>query len=599
MKLKTIEITNFRGIDHVEINFENFTTIIGSNNIGKSTILNAINLVLDNKKPKIDDFPNREPSDKSMEIICTFDELEEWEKNKSSILLHEDKLFVKMSAIWKDIHSDINYEYSVYCTEYSYPWSKFSSHTQMKSDSVCKGVFEALGVTKATEFKERLEEIISYVEEAHPDLINSETDWHVKKWANSLQQAVPHVMYVPASFKIEDDLKSTNNSPFSFLFSNSLFPIIKKDDTYNTFINNSSLLKEKLKSKDENKIDELDLVLSNISKSLNEILDFESKVNLSMGDIDIEPIFKKAATLLIENEIETSLNYQGSGVQRALAFAILEANANSASQVKDGKRTVIVLYEEPELYIHPHLMRRLRDTLRIRSNESAWQVICTTHSPFVINIADNPASLKILKRNDNKKRIVNEISSDVLGDTDREKLRGALDFNPSLCEAFFSKRVVVVEGDTEIAVFSMVSELSEKLNINLTIDKDTTVISAGGKWTIPSIIKVLNGLGIDYRVIHDTDRKGLTDAELAEKKAIHPFKANAKILEIAGPDRVFLVEDTFEHILWDLDQSEKPKSSDKPYHSWKRVKDYLNGELILTDKSETTLKEMIEFAFVE
>ena len=41
----------------------------------------------------------------------------------------------------------------------------------------------------------------------------------------------------------------------------------------------------------------------------------------------------------------------GSGVQRALAFAILESNAEVDSEVDgDENRTVIVLYEEPELY---------------------------------------------------------------------------------------------------------------------------------------------------------------------------------------------------------------------------------------------------------
>ena len=59
MKLKKLEINNFRGISHAKIDIENFTTLVGPNNIGKSTILNAIHLVLDNKKPKKEEQRNK------------------------------------------------------------------------------------------------------------------------------------------------------------------------------------------------------------------------------------------------------------------------------------------------------------------------------------------------------------------------------------------------------------------------------------------------------------------------------------------------------------------------------------------------------------
>lgn len=91
MKLKKLIINNFRGIGFAEIDLENFTTLVGPNNIGKSTILNAIHLVLDNKKPKLEDWPAQQSSDKIMDIICEFGDLEAWEKKKSAIstLLHD------------------------------------------------------------------------------------------------------------------------------------------------------------------------------------------------------------------------------------------------------------------------------------------------------------------------------------------------------------------------------------------------------------------------------------------------------------------------------------------------------------------------------
>ena len=606
MKLVKLKIRNFRGIGFAEIDIEDFTTLVGPNNIGKSTILNAIHIVLDNKKPKIEDWPGQTHSDETMEIICEFGDLEEWEKNKPAIstLLHSECLKIKLSAQWNSEKTDYSYEYSVFNLETLYPWSG-ENFSNAKKNETCKTIFQALGITKASEFNERTEVMEAYAQEHHTGAVVSSEDWHVKKFANSLQQAVPHVMYVPASFKIEDELKASNNSPFSFLFTNKLFPKVKSDHTYTDYIAKADALQNKLKgqAEDGSEIEGLDDALGQVSNTLNQILDFDSKVRLAVGDIDVEPLFMKAATFLIDEEIETSLQYQGSGVQRALAFAMLEANAEVESAVSGEQRTVVVLYEEPELYIHPHLMRRLKNTLQTRSNSPKWQVICSTHSPFLINLAEKPESLKLIKRDSGNSRVVHQVSNDIFeveGEyNERLILRATLDFHPTVCESLFAKRVVIVEGDTEVAVFRMVGELADKLNISDSLDKDTTVISAGGKWTIPAIAKVLNALEIDYRVIHDTDRKGLTDEELEEKSHIHPFKANAKIAATATADKVFLVEDTFEHVLWDQDQNEKAKASDKPFNSWKRVRDYIDGSVNLTESCEATLKEIVTFAFAE
>lgn len=606
MKLKKLIIKNFRGIGFAEIDIENFTTLVGPNNIGKSTILNAIHMVLDNKKPKLEDWPSQKASENIMEIICEFSDIEGWEKRKSSIstLLHNDLLKVKMSASWNAEQTDYSYEYSVYCVETQYPWTGLS-YSKAKTDETCKAILKELAITNATEYNERQSDLEAYAIEKAPHLVVNSEDWHVKKFANSLQQAVPHVMYVPASFKIEDELKATNNSPFSFLFTNKLFPKVKGDESYSAYITKATELQNKLKGKSEDgsEIEGLGDALSDVSKTLNQILDFDSKVKLAVGDIDIEPLFMKAATFLIDDEIETSLQYQGSGVQRALAFAMLEANAEVESSVQGEQRTVVVLYEEPELYIHPHLMRRLKNTLQVRSESPKWQVICSTHSPFLINIADKPESLKLIKKDAGSIRTVHQVSSTIFETTEgydeREILRAALDFHPTVCESLFAKRVVIVEGDTEVAVFSMIAELAVKLNIQDIIDKDTTVISAGGKWTIAALVKVLNALKIDYRVIHDTDRKNLSDAELEEKSAIHPFKANAKIASVSNAGSVFLVDDTFEHVLWDQVEGEKAKSTDKPYNSWKRVRDYIDGKVELTPKCEATLKEIVTFAFAK
>lgn len=54
MKIKTIKVSNFKGIDNLEISFDGKSTIIfGINGAGKSTILRAIDLIYANVISKL------------------------------------------------------------------------------------------------------------------------------------------------------------------------------------------------------------------------------------------------------------------------------------------------------------------------------------------------------------------------------------------------------------------------------------------------------------------------------------------------------------------------------------------------------------------
>ncbi len=611
MKLKQVNITNFRGIKNAVIDIEDFTTLIGPNNIGKSTILRAIKLVLNNEKPSIDDWPFKQPSAEKMRIECIFDKLEDWEKTKPAIskLIYNDELRIKLEATWSSSEESLLHAfYAYYMEESTLDGNKLLNdrlnYTSASKDSVIKSVLIKLNISNATDYNQRITEVMDTLRSEHSDQIKVELSWFEVKFSNSLQQAVPHIMYVPATFKIEDELKTTaNSSPFAFLFNNKLFPLIKSDSSYIEYEDKVGLLHQRLSSSNGTaQIDGLNDVMEKMSNSLNEILDFSSQVKLSFSkdSLNVDSLVVKAATFIVKEEIETNLAYQGSGVQRALAYAILETNAEIESSVSGGNnRSVIVLYEEPELYIHPHLMRRLKETLVNRSKDSRWQVICTTHSPFLIDIANNPKSLKLLQRDYSGNRVIHQVAEDIFvidGEyNEKNILRAALDFHPTICESLFAKRVVIVEGDTEVAVFSLLEELCSKLNICVPHIKDTTIVSAGGKWTIPAITRVLNGLGIKYKIMHDMDKKGLSDTELDKKPSIHPYKANAKIQEIAGSTNVYVVEDTFEHLLWGPESA--VSSKDKPYRSWSKINAFIKGEDELGTTSKEKLKEIISFLF--
>ena len=256
------------------------------------------------------------------------------------------------------------------------------------------------------------------------------------------------------------------------------------------------------------------------------------------------------------------------------------------------------LFEEPELFIHPQLMRTLKDSLSEVSKREQWQVVISTHSPVLVQVADNPRALVIFRRHDETRKIATTQLQDdpftnVEGVVDeRTMLRAALDFHPTVCEVFFARNAVLVEGDSEVAVFQHSKEVLAAIGSGDVCKEETTVVSCAGKWTILPIARLLKAFEIPFKIIHDQDKKGLTDDELEEKPAIHPFKANAKLGELAGTGRIFIVKDTLEDILFPEEEA-KP-SKDKPYIAWNRVREILEQEKL---NDHPVLKDMFRFAY--
>jgi predicted ATP-dependent endonuclease of OLD family len=277
-------------------------------------------------------------------------------------------------------------------------------------------------------------------------------------------------------------------------------------------------------------------------------------------------------------------------------LAAQNAQITDEANVLLHSRSTIILFEEPELFLHPHIMRRLKTALHAISQKLDWQVIVSTHSPFLIDIGSDPLSLAVFKRENSKtpptvsQLKVDPFGQDVESKRDREALRAVLDFHPTVCEAFFAKRTVLVEGDSEMALLVHQQELYAKAEVDMAKRSLCTVVSCGGKWTIAPIANLLKQFEIPFRIIHDRDKKGRTDAELAEAIPIDPYNANARIAQFVEPANIRVIDDTLEDLFWE----ERPKSSgDKPYRIWKRVKEIVESE----DPLKAEIKDLVQFAF--
>lgn len=162
-------------------------------------------------------------------------------------------------------------------------------------------------------------------------------------------------------------------------------------------------------------------------------------------------------------------------------------------------RASIFAFEEPEVFLHPHMCRAVYESLKtIAATE---QVMLCTHSSQFVNM-DDYRNLVIVRKNDQAAgskafRVTRDLFE---GDHERRHRFNMIGFfNPDRSEVFFASKVVLVEGTTEKAVLPV---LERRLGI---FDHSASIINCGGKGDLVLYMRVLNAFQIPYMVIYDRD----------------------------------------------------------------------------------------------
>ncbi|MDH0734804.1 AAA family ATPase [Achromobacter xylosoxidans] len=124
--------------------------------------------------------------------------------------------------------------------------------------------------------------------------------------------------------------------------------------------------------------------------------------------------------------------HQGTGTINTLVLALL-------SIIAELKQNVIFAMEEPETALPPHTQKRIVNSVR----EKSAQALFTSHSPYVLEEFE-PAQIKVLKRS---RGVLTSVSAS-LPPTIKPKAYKA-EFRARFCEALLAKYVLIVEGRTE------------------------------------------------------------------------------------------------------------------------------------------------------
>jgi hypothetical protein len=243
----------------------------------------------------------------------------------------------------------------------------------------------------------------------------------------------------------------------------------------------------------------------------------------------------------------------------ARAQAVLEAVESCSS---NGLGGLLLLIEEPELYLRPQAQRYLYRLLR-EFSLAGNQVIYSTHSPAFLNVTrmDELVFVERLPVTGTHALQPEPVSND-------EDFRVMTEFDAARSELFLAHAAVLVEGLTEKLVLPFVFAA-----LGHDVDREAiSIIECGGKPNIPLFARICRAAGIPFVVLHDSDRK--TSGRLAPAEQA----LNVLIAETAGEGRVIVLDPDFEAVAGLTGRRHKPE------HAWRefaeRAADQMPAQLV-------------------
>ncbi|TAK29415.1 MAG: hypothetical protein EPO40_10400 [Myxococcaceae bacterium] len=504
MKVVSVTIKNFRSISDATINLGSYSLLVGRNNCGKSNTVDA---------------------------ICAAFDILDWNEARD---LPRHVATDSLGQAWVDIEFEA-------ASDEEYADLRESCKLGGRRFKVRNWFRGAAANKKMT---------CAYERTPSGDVRLSEAAF--AEWKQICRPGA--VVYIPALSRLEDHMKLTGKAPLNELIRPILVQMTKDDE--------DAELREAI-SQLHQAISAVGTHVRTRTQSLAKEISEDLKswglsFQFNIRSVDAAELVTGLADHSVEDPecpIAQRAEDFGDGFQRHLVFTLLKIRAKYAAETKSAKEKKpakpkvakkgveergefcpafsLLIFEEPETFLHPDQIDSLHGVLRSISAGDSSQVVVTTHNAhFSSNNIEDLTSFVRMNRVGAQTFVrqithaqLDAILDDNYGEVAQwkedaafyrdkgkgihnddltasmESIKYALWLNPVRCMAFFARRVLLVEGPTEVALFAWMVDTA-RFGDEM---RGVFVMDSMGKFNMHRFMAIFNALGIEHAVLYDDD----------------------------------------------------------------------------------------------
>lgn len=501
MKITRIILHNFRSIKEIGIDVKDFGLLVGENNTGKTSFLTALRMFYEDggaKYSKETDFP---------------------------------KFTVDDDESWLEIH---------YRT------------SQAEQDQLKEAYRAADGLLRVRRYfasKERVKSGQSNIYAYEGGDLSDSLFYGAK---NISQAKLGSLIYIPEVAKTDEALKLSGPSPFRDILHFVFRRTVEDSNAFKDLREAFDSFNQAFRAESSSEGFSINALVEDINNAIEE---WQMRFGVDINPIRPEELVKN---LLSHHMADLNLDKQhvgigafGQGVQRHLIYTLIRLTAKYVERKEVTRKDfspdyTLILFEEPEAFLHPAQQERLNASLDCLGKEENHQVLATTHSVHFVsrNVERLPAVIRLVKQGPRtcsfqvtedklddilegggglrrrfaavledesadvnlKKEIRNRKLVPSEGDDkvrlDQEQMRHCLWLNAERAAVVFARTVLLCEGPTEKALLDVLTH-DEWADLR---ERRVFYVDAMGKFHIHRYMLLLSCLGIRHGVLMDADR---------------------------------------------------------------------------------------------
>lgn len=510
MRLKSVRLTNFRGYRttmSIPVD-EAMTGIVGRNDYGKSTILEALAIFFENGDVKADKsdmncFSLAEGSEQ-FEIACEFDDL------PRALVLDED---AETSLAQEYL---LNVDGALEVVKIFKANTGKLERTAIRCQHPADHELAGLLSLKMAELK-KLGEQRRVAEQVADKRVASQ-------WRQAIRAATQPIICEETLLDVSKGLSTESKSIWEKVEAQlPTFALFKADrESSDSDAEAKNPLQQAVREAQATLQDQIAALEQQIEAS---VLDVATRTLDKLREMapelanELTPRFKEkpkwSFNFTLDGENGIPINKRGSGVRRLILLNFFRAEAEKA--VVDSQRNVIYAIEEPETSQHPNYQVMLMKALLELSNQPNRQIIVTTHVPALAGLVPING-VRYVTKSENGTPIVKMPSDDVL-----KKAAESLGVLPETGMER-ARGVVLVEGKSDVTFLRHTANtLRASGHLNASLEEVGIVpILIGGCGSVKHwvTLNLADDLGLPWCVFLDSDTGGSPEqiASIAKRK---------------------------------------------------------------------------------